>query len=59
MASTVSVTNIHSWLEKEGVRTSEGGRVGVGDDVHLELLRLKDESEVEELARRVHELEEI
>lgn len=55
MASTVSVTNIHSWLRvlrKITSQRSPAWQQGEGEISHLELLRLQHEREVEELAGR-------
>jgi hypothetical protein len=57
MASTVSVTNIHSWL---GERVGQSrGRSRRKKDAHLEILRLKNECQVEELAGGEDELQEV
>lgn len=58
MASTVSVTNIHSWLLEMG-SGSELASWRTMEDAHLELLGLKHQGQVEELAGREHELEKV
>lgn len=58
-ASTVSVTKIHSWLREKRYDQSRCGGLLEQEGAHLEIFSLQNQGEIDELARRADELQQV
>jgi thiamine kinase-like enzyme len=58
-ASTVSVTKIHSWLREKRCDQSRCGGMLKKEGAHLEIFSLQNQGEIDELARRADELQQV